>query len=208
MFSCVVGKEGHFKQVPLVCVGCACSVWTTLVCHSLRQHVLPGSTLLRLQGVLQGHCPKWTLHFVHFPVYASQVIGYSAKTQTWRFCVFFSLPGLSNSGDQVLGEYTVPGRACVLTISPVPATCFPGCTKRAPFQVCCVSSLRSCSWAMTLLAIVNQPGSQEDMDSNWEPAHSLVEDAVSGAEITAPPYLPALAITCLPLYFHQEGPIQ
>ena len=61
---------------------------------------------------------------------------------------------------------------------------------------------------MTLLAIVNQPGSQEDMDSNWEPAHSLVEDAVSGAEITAPPCLPALAITCLPLYFHQEGPIQ
>ena len=30
---------------------------------------------------------------------------------------------------------------------------------------------------MTLLTDVNHPGSQEDMVSNWEPAHSLVEDA-------------------------------
>ena len=36
---------------------------------------------------------------------------------------------------------------------------------------------------MTLLAGVNHPGSQEDLVSNWKPAHNLVEDAVSGAEI-------------------------
>ena len=30
MFSCVVGREGHCKQILLVCVGGACSVWTTL----------------------------------------------------------------------------------------------------------------------------------------------------------------------------------
>ena len=35
------------------------------------------------------------------------------------------------------------------------------------------------------LAVVNYPGSQEDMVSNWEPAHSFVEDAVSGAKIAA-----------------------
>ena len=35
---------------------------------------------------------------------------------------------------------------------------------------------------MTLLVDVNRPGSQEDLVSNWEPARSLVEDAVSGAE--------------------------
>ena len=29
--------------------------------------VFPGSTLLRLQGALQGHCPKRALRFVHFP---------------------------------------------------------------------------------------------------------------------------------------------
>ena len=44
---------------------------------------------------------------------------------------------------------------------------------------------------------VNCPGSQEDLVSNWEPAHSLVEDAVSGAEIA--PHLPALDVTRLPL---------
>ena len=37
------------------------------ICHNLWWHVLPGSTLFRLQGVLQGYCPKWDLHFMHFP---------------------------------------------------------------------------------------------------------------------------------------------
>ena len=41
-----------------------CMDW---VCPSSRQDVLPGSTLLSLQGSLQGHCPKRTLHFVHLP---------------------------------------------------------------------------------------------------------------------------------------------
>ena len=36
---------------------------------------------------------------------------------------------------------------------------------------------------MTLLVDVNRPGSQEDLVSNCEPAHSLVEDTISGAEI-------------------------
>ena len=37
------------------------------VCHSPRQCVLSRSTLLSLQGALQGHCSKWALHFMHFP---------------------------------------------------------------------------------------------------------------------------------------------
>ena len=49
---------------------------------------------------------------------------------------------------------------------------------------------------MTLPADVNHPGSQV---SNWEAAHSLVEDAVSDAEIAAAPCLPALSVACLPL---------
>ena len=44
---------------------------------------------------------------------------------------------------------------------------------------------------------VNCPGSQEDLVSNWEPAHSLVEDAISGAEIAL--CLLALAVAHLPL---------
>ena len=38
---------------------------------------------------------------------------------------------------------------------------------------------------MTLPVDVNHPGSQEDLVSNLEPARSLAEDAVSGAEIAA-----------------------
>ena len=59
---------------------------------------------------------------------------------------------------------------------------------------------------MTLLADVNCPGPQEDLISNWEPAHSLVEDAVSGAEIA--PHLLALAVTCLPFcLWWWDGPV-
>ena len=46
---------------------------------------------------------------------------------------------------------------------------------------------------------VNHPGSQEDVVSSWETAHSLVEDAVSGAEIVAAPCLLALAVASLHL---------
>ena len=37
------------------------------VCPNSKWCVLLGSTLLRLQGALQGHCPKWALCFAHFP---------------------------------------------------------------------------------------------------------------------------------------------
>ena len=43
---------------------------------------------------------------------------------------------------------------------------------------------------------VNHPVSQEDLVSNWEPARSLVEDAISGAKIA--PCLLALAVAHLP----------
>ena len=49
---------------------------------------------------------------------------------------------------------------------------------------------------------VNHLGSQEDVVSSWEPSHSLVDDAISGAEIAAAPCLPALVITSLPLCLH------
>ena len=111
-------------------------------------------------------------------------------------------PGPSSSGDQVLGEHTVPGGLCVLITFPAPAAGFSGCGVRAPSQVCCVSPLGSWFLAAALLANVDCPGSQEDLVSNWEPAYSLVEDAVSGAEIT--PCFPVLAIAHLPLCLQQE----
>ena len=62
----------------------------------------------------------------------------------------------------------------------------------------CVSSGRLMSGCDTLGRC--QPSRiQEDVVSNWEPAQSLVEDAISGAKIAEVPCLPALAITLLPL---------
>ena len=58
----------------------------------------------------------------------------------------------------------------------------------------------------TLLADVNHPGSQEGLVSNWEPAHSSVQDAISGSEIA--PCLQALAVACLPLFLWcGDGPV-
>ena len=56
---------------------------------------------------------------------------------------------------------------------------------------------------MTLLAGVNHPGSQEDLVSNWKPAHNLVEDAVSGAEIA--PFQLWLLPTCLSASRQESG---
>ena len=44
------------------------------------------------------------------------------------------------------------------------------------------------------------------MVSNWEPAHSLVEDAVSWDKIATAPCLLALAVAQLPLCFQEVGP--
>ena len=49
---------------------------------------------------------------------------------------------------------------------------------------------------MTLPADVNHPESQEVLVSNWEPARSLVEDAVSVANIA--PFQLWLPPTCIP----------
>ena len=134
---------------------------------------IPRSNTLRFSGSLQGHRPRWAVCFVPFP-------------------------GSSRSGDWVLGKHTVPGGPCILFTSPVLAPRFPRCAVRAQSQVCHVSPLGSWFQAMILLAYVNAPGSQEDMISNREPAHSLVWDAVSGARLQQPlAFWPWLSYTYL-----------
>ena len=71
--------------------------------------------------------------------------------------------------------------------------------------VCCEGTFQGVPWASSgeLISgcdIPGHPGSQEDMISNWQPAYSLVEDAVSGTEVAAVPSLPTLAVSHLPLY--------
>ena len=105
--------------------------------------MLSQSTLLSLQVALQGCCPKQILHFVHFSGLSAQVqvLGYSTRAQNRLGVRFVPFLGLRSSGDQVLGERTVPGGLCILITSPIPASRFPGCATKAPSQVCCVSPL-------------------------------------------------------------------
>ena len=72
------------------------------VCHNSSLCVLPESTLLRLQGALQGHCRKWALRFVHFP-------------------------DLSHSGSRVLWRGTDPDWLYILCPSQVWAAQVTGC---------------------------------------------------------------------------------
>ena len=95
MFSRAVGREGHCKQISLVCVRGTHSVPATLGLPLLMECVLSPSTLLRLQVALQGAGPKlhalsrptplssgsWVLHkgaglvgpvFCAFPIGAAQ----------------------------------------------------------------------------------------------------------------------------------------
>ena len=83
---------------------------------------------------------------------------------------FVSFPGTSSSGGQVFGESTVLGGQCILLTSPLPAARFPRWAASAPSQVCSESPLGGWSQAVTLLEDVNNPGSQEDVTSNWKPA--------------------------------------
>ena len=69
-------------------------------------------------------------------VLADQVLGYSTKAQTLLDLRFVPFPGPSTSGDQVLGERTLPRWVVHLIISLVPVPGFPGCTVGAPAQVC------------------------------------------------------------------------
>ena len=144
MFSCVVGREGHCKQIPLACVGSAHSGWTTLslsqskpACtsqlHTAQAPVCSARTLSQVCPVIlhfrslshlgsrvphKGTEPRWPVHFVPFP-------------------------GPNHSGDQELGECTVPGGPCILCNSLALAAWFSGCAMREQSHVCHVSPLGS-----------------------------------------------------------------
>ena len=180
-------------------MGSSHSGWTPLGLPQPKAVCISWVHTAQAHGALQGYCPKWALHFMHFPGLSDSGSWFSPGAQTGLAVHFVPFPGRSISGDLVLGECTVSGGLYILYTSPVPAAWSPRCAMRAQSQVCCVSPLGSWSQAVTLLADVNCSGSQENVISSWEPAHSLVEDGVSGAEIAVAPCLPALAVTHLPL---------
>ena len=107
-------------------------------------HALPRSTLLRFRflGTPQRHRLSWAcvlcLHFVPFP-------------------------GLSNSGDQVLGEHTLP--KCSESYHLPGPSCSVSWVHSCISGVPCVS-LGELISGYDLLMDVNHPGSQEDLVSN------------------------------------------
>ena len=200
-----MGREGHRKQTPLACVGSACSGWTTLglpqpkaACTSwvhpaqapgcsaraLSQVgpafcALPRSRLLRFWGALQWHRPRWAVSFVPFPA-------------------------LSDSGNWVLGECTVPGGPCILCTPRSWPLGFLGALWRP--QVSYVSPLGSWPQVVTLLADVNCPGSQEDMISNWEPAQFDRRCSLWGQDCSSPLPSGSGCHTAASLALGREGP--
>ena len=133
MFNYAAGREEHCKLISLACVGSARSVWATLGLPLLTESVLSWATLLMLQAALQGNCLKWALGCMHFPGLSPQVqvLGYSTKAQTWLGLRFVRFPGPSSSGDQVLGECSLPRWGVHLITSPIPAIQFSGWHRRA-----------------------------------------------------------------------------
>ena len=144
MFNCAAGRDEHYKQKSLVCVGSARSVFATLGLPPLTACVLSRSTLLRLQVALLGNYLRRALGCVHFPDLATQdqVPRYSTKAQTRLGLRVVPFPGPSSSGHPVLGECTLPrySASCHL---PRPSCSVSWVCMGAPSQVCHVSSLES-----------------------------------------------------------------
>ena len=134
MFSCAVGREEYCKQIPLACVGSACSVWATLGLLPLITYVLSWSTRLRLQVALQGNCPKQALGFLHFPGLShsgsvSWVLHKGTDSVGPAFCALPRSEQLRRPGTWRAHPCQVGSTSYHL---PVPVLWFPGCAVGAP----------------------------------------------------------------------------
>ena len=198
-----MGREEHHKQIPLACVGSTRSVWATLGLPPLTLWVLSQSTLLRLQIAVQGNCLKWALGCMHFPGLScsgsgSWVFHKGTDSVGHAFCALprseqLRWPGAWRVHSPEVGSssYHIPHPSH--SISWVHS-------RSAISGVLCVSSGE-------LISGCDPPGGcplsmiPGRLVSNWEPACSLVNDAISGADIA--PLLRAQAIACPPLCFQR-----
>ena len=105
MLSHAVRREGHCRQISLVCAGSIRSVPATVGLSMLAACVLSPSTLLRLQAALQGAGPEVRalptpkpLRF-HFP---------GPPQRGSLGPAFRAFPGPRSSGSQELEERTLP----------------------------------------------------------------------------------------------------
>ena len=105
-----MGREEHCKQISLVCVGSARSVWATLGLPHSRRVCFPGLHCLGSRLLCRGIVYGGPRVACTSQIYAAhvQVLGYSIKAQTQLGLHFVPFLGPSSLGDQVLGECTLP----------------------------------------------------------------------------------------------------
>ena len=175
-----MGKEGYCKQISLVCVGSAHSVSATLVLPPLTACVLSQSTLLRLQVALQGNFLRLALGCVEFPGLshsgsASCVLQKGVDSIGPVFCALPRSEHLRRPGAWRAHSPQVGGTSYHL---PYPSRSVSWVRSKRSFSgVSCVS-----------------PGKLISDCNPRKPAHSLVEDAVSGDS-----HFLALVAACLSL---------
>ena len=112
--------EGGTLQANItgVCEECSQCMDHTGLAPAHRLRVLSWATLLRLQVALQGCCPKQALHFVYVPGLSCSGSGSWVRHKGAQIQLglrFVPFPGPCSSGNQVLGEYTLPRCAVVLS---------------------------------------------------------------------------------------------
>ena len=144
------------------CLGCTGFALVT-VC------VLSRSTLLSLQGELSKADPGFRalprsrlLRFRFSGTPQRRRLGWawvSCPSQVWAAQV-----------TRCLASTLSPGGQCILITSLVPAIWFPGCTMRAPSQVCCVSPLGIDLW----LRPSWQMSTAQDPRKTWVATESLL----------------------------------
>ena len=140
------------------------------------------------------------LFFVVFVWFWYQDDGGLHKAQTQVCCAFCALPRSKQLRQPGAWQAHCPGWAMHLMHLPSPSCPISLLHEKGTMPgVLCFSS-GSWSQTVTLPASVNCPGSKEDVVIDWQPAHSLVGNAVSGAKIAAAPCIPALAVTLLLLW--------
>ena len=108
------GDGGTLQTISLACVGSACSVSATLGLPPLMACVLSQSTLLRLQGALQGAGPG--LHAL--PRSKPLRFRFSGTPQRCRFCwacVLCPSPVRAAQVTRCLASALYPGSECILS---------------------------------------------------------------------------------------------
>ena len=168
------------------------------VCPHSTVCALSRSTLLRLQVALQGNRLRWALACVRFPGLShsgsgSWVLHKGTDSVRLVFCALPRSEQLRRPG--AWRAYAPQVWQCILSPLPSQLLSFLVCSGRAISGVPCVSSGE-------LIFACDPPSRCQRsripgiLVSNWEPARSLVEDAISGAEFA--PCALALALTSLP----------